>query len=131
VKQFKDLTNKEKIDLFSSWVEDPRCIQYYSSEHDTWTTILNPGWMATTVYRAAITPDYIDWSHVAPDFKFMTRAPDGIAWLWRAQPKVYLNKYWAALPGAGGHDLCLANSFASYKKGGTRWQDSLVCRPEN
>jgi hypothetical protein len=130
VKQFKDLTKKEKIDLFSSWVEDPRCIQYYSSEHDTWTTIPNPGWMSTTIYRATIAPDYIDWSHVAPDLKFMTRESTGAAWLWRSRPRVFMDYYWA-LPLTDGHAACSANNFSSYKKGATRWQESLVCRPEN
>lgn len=77
-------------------------------------------------YRVApaTTPDTIDWSHVAPEFKWMARDSNGIGYLYKEKP--YLcDDYWD-------NDYTTARTvhFSSYRPGTCYWKDSLVKRTE-
>lgn len=78
-------------------------------------------WMSfhpAVTYRACpapVTPDTIDWSHVAPQVRYMQR-PSAEA-------------IHAILYDANMTQLCSAGAFASYQRGTCDWKDSLVERP--
>jgi hypothetical protein len=74
-------------------------------------------------YRIAQTPDSIDWSHVAPEWKYMARDNIGRAYFFEVKP-VLRSSCWA------GDKYVTAEGHASYKRGTVDWKDSLVTRPE-
>lgn len=80
----------------------------------------------SSTYRvkpAALIPDSIDWSHVAPELKWMARDADGSAYLFPEEPK-FFGSMWT------GNDFREVAAFASYRRGTVDWRDSLVRRPE-
>lgn len=84
----------------------------------------SPKWIwESTEYRIAKTPDTINWDHVAPEFKYMVRDPDGEVYLYKNVP-VLNRDCWSS--------DCIASdaeSHASYRKGTVDWKESLVIRP--
>lgn len=70
-------------------------------------------------------PDSIDWSHVAPEFRFMARNHDGAAFVHTEAPR-RLNTVWISSTKSHRVERLLA----SYKRGNMEWQDSLVERPK-
>jgi hypothetical protein len=79
-------------------------------------------------YRVKQTPDFIDWSHVAPEYKWMARDEAGVTCLFMMKPCVS-DDYWRR------HEddffaRRMAHAFASYKRGAVDWKDSLVSREE-
>lgn len=72
----------------------------------------------------ATTPDTIDWSHVAPEFKWMARDSEGQCWLYHTEPKSECCSWYSM------DDVTPADSFSSYHRGTCDWKDSLVKRPE-
>lgn len=73
----------------------------------------------------ATTPDSIDWSHVAPEFKWMARDEDGTAWLFRLEPNVSDEiERWTC-----GENRQSVDAIASYNRGTCDWKGSLVKRP--
>lgn len=105
----------ESCTRFSIWVSQPK-----------------PAWnWAAFDYRIATTPDTIDWSHVAPEWKYMARDRDGTANLYHCAPVIKdpgQDKYWVI--GSRGGDFSSAKNFSSYVLGSVDWKDSLVSRPE-
>ncbi|QFT69641.1 hypothetical protein FIU93_22850 [Labrenzia sp. THAF35] len=71
-----------------------------------------------------VVPDSIDWSHVAPQYKWMARDKSGDSHVFRSKP-FGQEHYW----GTGDYAI-RADSFTSYTRGTTDWEDSLVERPE-
>lgn len=100
---------------------------YYSGE-DGWLEWPDPSWSTVGTYRARpapLVPDTIDWSHVAPEWKWMARDEDGEVFLMQVKPDMICN-LWVAF----GDEHGKAGAFASYRRGTVEWQDSLVQRPE-
>lgn len=90
-----------------------------------------PGFHPTGVYQIRrkeipLVPDSIDWSHVAPEWKFMARDKNDIAYFYDAHP-VQNERVWRVADDA---ELVTVRGFASYKRGTVNWKDSLVVRPE-
>lgn len=75
-------------------------------------------------YRIATIPDSIDWSHVAPEWKYMARDRSGSVYLYSKKPDIK-GSCWDAMG-----DYLLAENFASFKQGTVDWENSLVIRPE-
>lgn len=72
------------------------------------------------------TKDELDWSHVAPEYKWMARDEDGEAFLFHTEPFIEAGtEFWNAMTYTAD-----ATAFASYKRGSCDWRDSLVRRPE-
>lgn len=71
-------------------------------------------------------PDTIDWSHVAPRFKFMARDYSGNTYLYECKPKMTLIEFYCNETDR----LVLADDYASFRRGSVDWSESLVCRPE-
>ena len=80
-------------------------------------------WHVGFIAPEPLTPDTIDWSHVAPEWKFMARDESGRAYLYEIGPVLKTNQ-WMTEPYAA-----LAQSHASYRRGTVDWRDSLVRRP--
>lgn len=68
----------------------------------------------------------IDWSHVAPKYKWLARGADGVGVLYSSKPEKHGNCWWVEL---GFRTLCLASPFATYSPGDCDWCDSLISRP--
>lgn len=92
-----------------------------------WVECYSPIWNWKDVdYRIApaTTPDTIDWSHVATEFKYMVRDPDGEVYLYKNIPVLHRD-CWSSDSIASD-----AESHSSYRPGTCDWKDSLVKRPE-
>ncbi|AFH19751.1 hypothetical protein F406_gp064 [Agrobacterium phage 7-7-1] len=88
-----------------------------------------PNWdWARNEYRIELEKPSIDWSHVAPEYRFLAVDDDEHGHLYQNKPfnragdwedptnrKIYAPR---------------ASTFASYKCGDCHWRDSLVERPE-
>lgn len=88
----------------------------------------SPAWAGDVVYRvkpAPLTKPSIDWSHVAPEWKWLARDDDGMMWLYEwPQPDCGVYSWKAHGRYAD------ASAFASLTPGMCDWRDSLVRRPE-
>ena len=71
-------------------------------------------------------PDYIDWSHVHSDFKFMARDADGESLLYTDRP-VCKGTWWRTNSIEIG--ISKAEVFASFVRGTVDCADSLIERP--
>jgi len=93
--------------------------------------VVDPHWLATNVYQVRAvekpkTKPSIDWSHVAPQYKWLAQDEDGDAWFYDEPPRV-LGDSWSV---SFNPVVLFANGFASYAAGDCDWKDSLVKRPE-
>ena len=122
---FGELDRETQLALFEAWLDGEKLEWEYNS---AWARFdgSGPTWHSKSTYRVRpepLTPDAIDWSHVAPEFKWMARESIGGTFLWPEKP----------ISAAGGwHDggvFISARYFASYKRGTVDWKDSLVERP--
>lgn len=122
---FGDWPRPAQVALFEAWLDGAR-VECPHVDGSGWGHIKQPNWNAVTRYRIApmpVTKPSIDWSCVAPEFKFLARDKHGSAYIYVIRPKlgdaIWLNK------GTCGH----ATAFASYQPGDCDWKDSLVERP--
>jgi hypothetical protein len=101
--------------------------RYSCKEGEGFFDCASPLWFQYVVYRVKpqpLTKPSIDWSHVAPEFKWLSRDEDGTGWLHAEKPTL-IARYWA--PKKSFRRACV---FASYRPGTCDWKDSLVERPE-
>lgn len=94
-----------------------------------WEIIDNPHWNWHKVaYRVQEEiRDSIDWSHVHKDYKWLVRDKKNNAWLVKSFPELTATGWKLAVHGPSVE----AESFASYVKGNTKWQHSVVSRPHS
>lgn len=88
-----------------------------------------PIWRGYHTYRVKLQPltkPSIDWSHVAPEYKWLARDGSGEGFLFTCKPRVVNSWRWSGCDGK----LSRASAFASYTSGTCDWRDSLVGRPE-
>jgi hypothetical protein len=94
-----------------------------------WVDIGDPRWGPGLVYRVKPqqpTKPSVDWSHVAPEYKWLARDLEGAGWLYGEKPRQREDD-WFPNKGKSGR----AQLFASYTPGTCDWRDSLVQRPED
>lgn len=78
-------------------------------------------------YRIALPPltkPSIDWSHVAPKWRWLATDEDGCTLLYLSKPDLNSNQWW--------HDsgeFQEAKAFDSFRPGTCDWRESLVERP--
>jgi hypothetical protein len=87
----------------------------------------HPMWINAATYRVKpqpLTKPSIDWSHVAPEYKWLARDENGDVFVYAGQPSAY-DGIWKCV---GGHRM--TDVFASCTPGTCDWRDSLVERPE-
>lgn len=125
------MKTEDKIKVMQAYL-DGKKIESRSIPNGEWSEFfLEPNWNWEELeYRVSEIPDSIDWTHVAPQYKFMARENNGETYLFANEPHIYTSSV------SGGHwydtyngDLADASVFASYKKGNVDWKDSLVKRP--
>lgn len=76
---------------------------------------------------APLTKPSIDWSHIAPEWKWLAVDGDGKAAIYTHEP--YKGKTMWDYPGYGSC-IYVGGLFASYTPGTCDWTESLVQRPE-
>jgi hypothetical protein len=92
-------------------------------------------------FRVKRTPDYINWDHVSPEYKWMARSELGAAYFFKEKPvsgnePVNRENYFTGGPKTGnwfwGYNQIgtKADTHASYKRGTVDWKNSLVSREE-
>lgn len=128
-KPFGELSDEDKGKLLLAHHEGKEIQRRVYDYPCSWyfTTDSNPKWMPVSIYRIApepLTPDSIDWSHVAPEYNFMARDCDGRGWLFKSKPLLKADMWDAPMENTFG-----VAGFASYRRGTVEWQDSLVIRP--
>ena len=121
------MKTEDKIEVMKAYL-DGKKIESRAIPHGEWNEFLfEPNWNWENLeYRVLQTKDSIDWSHVAPKFKFMAREENGEVNLFEKEPKL-MSCYWSERSLDG--DIVEARAFASYKEGTVDWKDSLVKRP--
>lgn len=82
-------------------------------------------WSEELEYRVKPTPDSIDWSHVAEKYVATVTFPSGHTMCATQVPEETASGWRFG----GDYDCVSACNFASFKRGTTEWQDSLVLRP--
>lgn len=103
------------------WEEHWQTFEQVTSNHQPiWD------WLRMTYRIKPAEPDSIEWSHVAPNFKFMAREADGKTFLYSERPHCENRLCWTVKDG----HIAYAAPFVSYRDNGTPWRDSLVVRPE-
>lgn len=103
-------------------------IERLSPYFTEWETNASPLFNWSHVqYRVKQTPDYINWDHVAPEYKWMARNGWGSAKLYISRPQILQQGDWHGWPDG---DSITAGTHASYKRGTVDWKDSLVSREE-
>lgn len=117
---------KSMIEVMQAYV-DGEGVEFGSNGE--WLKCSNPTWQwAHYDYRIApsATPDTIDWSHVALEFKYMARARGGWVGLYTDKPFVEGGGQWNYSIGKAAN---VSGVMSSYRKGTVDWKDSLVIRP--
>lgn len=91
---------------------------------------LAPRWLPSHTYQVRAvekpkTKPSIDWSHIAPEYKWLARDGDGFTAVYDTKPVASeRDASWRA----GGTPVS-TRYFASYVPGDCDWKDSLVARP--
>lgn len=125
MKPFGELSDAEKGALLLAQHEGKKILKLHWGSLAWWTVerpLLDEG-----IYRIApepLIPDSIDWSHVAPEWKFMARNGEGNTYLFCRQPMMSTHGDGWIL-----HGFTTVKAFASYRRGTVDWRDSLVRRP--
>lgn len=89
-----------------------------------WSAPVEPMWdWMHFDYRIAVTKPSIDWSHVAPKYRWMAVTHRGVGTLFTHEPFI-TDSGWDA---AG--RCAVSSCFASFTPGTCDWRDSLVERP--
>lgn len=115
---------KKHFKIIEAWANGAD-IEYYSNQSGYWKPARNLDWSVHRHYRVAPTPDTIDWSHVTPEYKWMSRNLEGIPYLFVNRPQTSCSFWYSCSP----TDSACAVHFSSYKRGTADWKDSLVERP--
>ena len=128
MKPFGELSREEQLKLFSAWL-DGKTIEVLDVSYDTgkWFDITNPHWCLNRAYRVKPEPkipDSINWDHVASEYCYMVRRPDGGVVLATEKPLKYKELYWVIHGRAIGGGV-----FKSLVIGNLPWDQSLVERP--
>lgn len=126
-KPWRDLTDAEKGALLLAHHEGKR-IEVKHPFYDDWD-YTRQLWAENGIYRIAperLTPDSINWEHVAQEYNFMARDENSDhGFLYHAKPRLRHGDW----GNESDHEVWNAEPFASYRRGTVDWKDSLVIRP--
>lgn len=107
-------------------------VMYWHGEEHGWRATPTPLWGPKMRYRIAakpeeIMPPSIDWSHVAPEYRWLAQCENGSAYLSEGEPRIHhaAGVGWV-FPGP----CAFAAYFASFKLGKGDWTKLIVQRPE-
>ena len=126
-KPFGELDKVTQWALLGCWYEGEG-LQEYDTDNCVWVKFHGTPLSEMTLRLAPqpLTPDSIDWSHVADKRNYMARDVVGLAFIYTGRPAVD-GAMWA--PGRLDDCQMLNGVFASYTRGTCDWTDSLVVRP--
>lgn len=119
---FQDLSDAEKGALLLAKHRGQKIEMYWPTSRE-WC-VVDPAFNDLCAYRIALTPDTIDWSHLAPEWRFVARDDDNSPLLYQARPERNAVS-WAA------YEPCARVTTPSYRNNGMPWEQSLIERPEN
>lgn len=120
---FGCLDRSEKVKLFESWI-DGKPIEYWDGK--VWVAApAYPRWDPSIAYRVPVVKPSIDWSHVAPAYKWLAVDKDGFGYLYEHQPGKG-RESWDESRVAD--NPIRADYFASFNPGTSPWDQSLVER---
>jgi len=107
-------------------------VQYQSGCEFQWHLMPTPCWDDEGRYRKAVTKPSIDWSHVAPEFKWLTVDDDTRPQMHTDEPRPSGEGVWCRPLSEGAiGDRITVTGFASFKPGTCDWKDSKVERPSS
>ncbi|XZG69281.1 hypothetical protein ACTSKR_11515 [Chitinibacteraceae bacterium HSL-7] len=118
------MTRRKHADLIIEWANDDQMVIEIERIEGGWVIIDDPRFQPEFNYRKALTKPSIDWSHVAPEWKWLATHKNGDSYLHNTEPRIDGSAW------AGTHFCISAKNFASFKPGTCDWRDSLVMRPE-
>jgi len=127
---FKDLSDAEKGALLLAEHRGKR-IDHFVYRHSTmreWTEKRELGFYPSVIYRIApepLTPDSINWDHVAGLWRYMARDFRHDALLYSEEPTMS-SVGWTPVDEG---QYTFADAHTSYRRGTVGWKDSLVVRP--
>ncbi|CAM2151291.1 hypothetical protein [Paraburkholderia tropica] len=112
---------------FAMWQEGYRIER--STTGAAWSRIPTPQWNPNSLYRIAEKPEElvlpsIDWSHVAPEWRWLVQNPGGYGSLTSARPSPSCSEW------VEGCNYSDASGFASFRRGKGDWRKLIVQRPE-
>lgn len=97
-KTFGEMTRDEQIALFTAWLDDQEIEWLRNVKYDVWIRKRRADKSTSFVfsnnicYRIVPKQDQIDWSHVAPKYKYMARDECGEAYLFEEKPEPRMNE---------------------------------------
>lgn len=118
---------QEKIEVTQAFIEG-RLIQIRRENAKVWHNCPTPLWdWSNNDYRAKpLSPDYIDWSPIAPRFEFCARDEDGEVYVFTEKPYVASegSTKWTGI------DAVRIDKFwqGVFTQGDMPWRDSLLIR---
>ena len=114
----------DKIEVMQHYADGGK-VELLLRTSDQWVAVTSPFWNWEFVgYRKAVTKPSINWSHVAPEYKWLARDESEEFYLFETQPRAG-GEIWIYQPGC-----TVATPFTSLTPGTCGWEDSLVQRPE-
>lgn len=121
----KQMTNNAHIERTKRMIEVMQAYVDGEEIETCYGVVDNPNWEwdYADKYRIAKTPDSIDWSHVAPEFKYMARDESEVPYVYGDKPYISTDNWMTR------SDVACVRHFSSYKRGTVDWKDSLVIRP--
>jgi hypothetical protein len=126
---FKDLPESTQLTYMRAFLDGNLQALAGRTHDDEWFECMSLRPVAIVRIAPPSTKPLIDWSHVASEYRYLTRDADGCAYLWNRKPHIRSadSDWWFAL---GGCKFASADVLASYTPGSCDWKDSLVERPE-
>lgn len=121
-------TTVEKIAVMQAW-EDGKPIEVRRRSGDDWVTVKRPietpiwDWSLYDYRIAQPSKPGIDWSHVAPEYKWMARDLSGRVYLYPRKPYPSSGAWFES-------GYVPASAFASARPGDCDWRESLVSRED-
>ena len=123
-REFCELPHDIKLALISAYLNGARL--HSDSGWDKSCMTYQPNFHPRATYGIIIpepkAKPSIDWSHVAPQFRYLARDNGGAVYVYVNRPEQKCD-YWAAQA-----DMADAYGFASYQPGDCDWDDSLIDR---
>lgn len=116
---------KELLPIIQAFADGKR-VEKFDPFIQQWIEISDPVFIGDQLYRIAAPKPSIDWSHVAPEYRWLAVDEDGVPFLYQRKPYKGA-KSWMIISGKLINALC----FTSYHcPPDVDWRESLVKRPD-
>ena len=134
MKQFKDLTRQEKLELIEAQL-DGKTIEFWDGQ--SWLRTLSGEtlfYYSDVRYRVPKTKDeFTNWDILPPEYKWVARDKSGQVYAYPKKPTIEDNTegdgFWHGR-GTPVRELPKVDKLTCYKRGTVDWTESLIERPE-